>query len=134
MCTIDRRWSIAAGDFDAAARARIAFRDAMRAIASPSSDFDGAEIIFGELVTNALRHAGSDAAVRVRSTEGGFILEIRDRGAGFDLERAASHRPTDAEGGRGLMIAQKLGAELAVRRDGGACLVEARLPLICTCV
>jgi hypothetical protein len=32
------------------------------------------------------------------------------------------------------MIAQKLGAELAVRRDGGACLVEARLPLICTCV
>jgi anti-sigma regulatory factor (Ser/Thr protein kinase) len=131
LCTFDRCWHLDSGDFDSACHARIAFRESLRPIGTPDSDFDGAEIIFGELVTNALRHSGSAAVARVRCEQQHLVLEVRDGGEGFDLERAAGPGHSDAEGGRGLMIAQKLAADLRVESNDGAFVVKARLPVAC---
>ena len=132
MCKIERRWSLHRGDFDAAGRARADFREFLRPLGTTDSDLDGAEIIFGELLTNALRHSGSAAVARLTCDSARrFVLEIRDTGPGFTLESGVASANADAEGGRGLLIAQKLGAGLSVSADHGSCVVEAHLPVLC---
>jgi len=131
MCSFDEHWRIAPGDFASAARARVDFRQALLRNCGPSSDVEAAEIIFGELLTNALRHgkAGADAAVRCQGDR--FGLEITDEGPGFDLESVARRERAD-DGGRGLMIAERLGARLRAERRAGKWVVEATLPVACS--
>jgi anti-sigma regulatory factor (Ser/Thr protein kinase) len=131
MCTFDAHWRISPGDFTSAARVRVEFRQALLSNCAPSSDVGGAEIIFGELVTNALRHGKAGADVTVRCKGELFALEIADDGPGFDLESVAQRERVD-DGGRGLMIADRLGARLRAERRSGKWVVEAVLPVACS--
>jgi DNA-binding response OmpR family regulator len=66
---------------------------------------DDAALVVSELVTNAVRHAGSASIVVVNRTDGGIRVEVRDEGP-WTPDPGPS--PTDAERGRGLMIISAL--------------------------
>lgn len=107
---------------------RRSFRAQVAAVAADGSDIDAAELIYGELVGNAERHAGG-GSVEVRlevAGEGRPTLVVRDHGPG--LRRRASSDDPLAESGRGLAIVETLARGFAVTDapDGGT---EARAVL-----
>jgi anti-sigma regulatory factor (Ser/Thr protein kinase) len=76
-----------------------------------------AQLLVSELVTNSVRHSGSDGPIRVRAwvREADLRMEIADCGAGFEKELG----PTEehAESGRGLLILDALTDRWGVSRD-----------------
>jgi anti-sigma regulatory factor (Ser/Thr protein kinase) len=60
-----------------------------------------------EIATNALRHGGGIAQVRVGRAEGRFVCEVVDRGSGFDDPVAGYLVPREGTG-TGLWIARQL--------------------------
>lgn len=116
-------------DAERVLRQRRTFRARLDALARPPSDIDGAELIYGELVTNTVRYARGAVEVRLELSSGKSpVLVVRDHGPG--LHRTP--RPADpyAESGRGLAIVESLAHEVAVHdaADGGT-VVRAVLPI-----
>lgn len=108
-------------------RSRRAFRDTLVSLATPDSDVDAAELIFGELVANTLRHARGPVEVRL-DVDGHAQLVVRDRGPGFvPAPREAGDHD---EHGRGLFIVRCLASDVrVVRIPGGGTEIRATLPV-----
>ncbi len=95
--------------------------------ASPRLALDGAFVaqVFGNLVANAARYAGSAVALSLAETDGGLLLTVADDGPGFapeTLEKAADPYFTGEKGshfGLGLYICTTL-----CRHHGGWLKVE----------
>jgi anti-sigma regulatory factor (Ser/Thr protein kinase) len=60
-----------------------------------------------EIATNALRHGGGIAQVRVGRADGRFVCEVVDRGSGFDDPLAGYVAPRGGTG-TGLWVARQL--------------------------
>lgn len=92
---------------------------------------DDLRLVVSELVANAVLHAGLHPTQRivVRLWVGPTRarVEVEDPGRGF---RPHAARDSDAFGGRGLGIVQRLASEWGVAR-GDRTLVWAELPLTC---
>lgn len=75
---------------------------------------DVALLLTSEVVSNAVRHAATELALRLALDEQGTTLRIEVSDADDQLPRA-QEPPTDATGGRGLllveMLAERWGAE-----------------------
>jgi len=85
---------------------------------------DDAALVVSELVTNAVRHAGSASLMVVNRTDGGIRVEVRDEGPGAPVHDSSD---TDAEHGRGLMIVSALATAWGVEDDDGSKTVWAEL-------
>ncbi|MFE9000579.1 ATP-binding protein [Streptomyces sp. NPDC007875] len=87
---------------------------------------DDMAVVASELASNALKHAGSDATVRLQLVEGQALLEVDDS----SMQRPVARRvDTEMEEGRGLFLVQALAAEWGWRyRKGGGKTVWASLP------
>ena len=112
-------------------RLRRTFRERVRTLATPASDVAGAEMIYGELVGNAVRHAAGRVEVRLEVHDGDApVLTVRDHGPGLRCHPWTPRRDPYAESGRGLGIVEMLARDVAVRRprDGGT-VVRAVLPV-----
>lgn len=97
--------------------------------AQPGADLPGAELIAGELIVNAVRHAAGPIWVSVSWTGEQPVLRVADLGPGFELGPALPARATES-GGRGLFIVSNLSKELEVApRRGGGSIVSATLPV-----
>lgn len=83
-------------------------------------DYSSAELVFGELVGNVVRHTAGRVTVRVDWRGGYPELSVLDSGAGFDFE---AHLPEDmlSEAGRGLFLVNALTREFDVKKapEGG---------------
>lgn len=93
-------------------------------------DLFPASLIFGELISNVIKHAPS-GGVRVWLEPAGerFALCIKDAGPGF-TERQVHAQPDDrAESGRGLYIVRQVSEQLSFGRSNGGFVVRAVLPL-----
>ncbi len=66
---------------------------------------DIAQLVLTELVTNAVRHAGTEIDVRVSRLRARMQVSVRDRSA-LKLRRGGSGE--DGEGGRGLLVVEAL--------------------------
>jgi anti-sigma regulatory factor (Ser/Thr protein kinase) len=79
----------------------------MRRYGAPRSDFGGAELICGELIANAVRHAPGHVTVELEWSGDAPTLTIADGGPPFPI---APGLPPDAlaETGRGLFIVRSL--------------------------
>ncbi len=117
-----RRWAFETGDHATAQRSRAVFATVLGAGGMFDDDVFTSELIFGELLSNAVRYApGPVEVVLDWSGATTAILHFLDRGPGFTL---MPRLPTDllSERGRGLFLVWSLSEDFNVtkRLDGGA--------------
>ena len=88
---------------------------------------ESGSLAVSELVTNAVRHAGTDADIRLDLTfaDDGFTVAVHDEGDGEPA--IAPDRGLQA-GGRGLAIVASLSAGWGVEAEGDGKTVWCRLP------
>lgn len=80
-----------------------------------------AQLLVSELVTNAVRHTGSQqVGCEVRLSPGRLRLEVTDQGGGAQpFPTPAEETPdTDGENGRGLLLVSVLADAWGIRTDG----------------
>jgi anti-sigma regulatory factor (Ser/Thr protein kinase) len=104
------------GGMNAPARARTALRSLDRTLADVKDDVD---ILVSELVTNSVRHAGSDLIeLEARTSPTTVRVEVGDSGPGFDRQDPPEPDP-DRVGGYGLYLVDRLANRWGVERTGG---------------
>jgi anti-sigma regulatory factor (Ser/Thr protein kinase) len=86
----------------------------------PASTCAEAELLIGELVSNVVRHVGTEARVRVRSSVRGLSVEVRDTG---DPAAAVGPVEPSVRGGRGLRVVEVVATSWGVRRCAGGKVV-----------
>ncbi|MDP9017813.1 MAG: SpoIIE family protein phosphatase [Candidatus Eremiobacteraeota bacterium] len=115
-------WSFNSGDAQLAHASRSLFLSYLLQRGIPGDDYAGAELVFGELIGNVVRHTAGRATVRVNWTGPYPELQVVDSGKGFDLETAL---PKDvlSEAGRGLFLINALTREFDIKSlpSGGTC-------------
>lgn len=115
---LEPAWRFVTDDASTAAPARASFTSYLRNRGLEQGAVDAAELIFGELVSNVVRHAAGPIEVEVFWDREGCRLIVRDRGPGF-IARASLPEPY-AESGRGLFLITLFGGLTTVeRRPGG---------------
>jgi PAS domain S-box-containing protein len=107
-------WTFSSEDARAAVDARGLFVEFLHGIAADDELVDRAELIFGELLGNVVRHAPGPVEISFDLDSSPGILHVIDSGPAFTL--APSHLPDDAfsELGRGLFIVQQLASDVRV--------------------
>lgn len=120
-------WTIQRGDLKAATAARREFTKYVRSKhASEDASYD-ATLIFGELVSNAVKCARH--SVRVEVLEDTWTsLRVVDDGDCFD-QPTMPMPPVEAQSGRGLSIVNQLALNLDVAVSKQRCEVTAVLPI-----
>lgn len=119
-------WRLETGDYRGASEARADFRERfLRGCEVEAGSLS--ELLFGELVANAVRHARSEVWVFAVS-DGSAYLQVIDDGECFSQD-AIAPQPLGAENGRGLYIASTIAQQLQVARIGERCVVTALLPM-----
>jgi PAS domain S-box-containing protein len=114
----DERWSFSTENAQAANDARADFVRFLKGKCDDARAIETAEVVFGELVGNVVRHAPGPVDVTLEWKRGGPILHIIDRGTSFEQRQRLPSDPL-AEGGRGLFIAGQLSAGLKVSHLSG---------------
>ena len=108
-----RYWSYVG---DAVDEARCVRRDVRRFLEvqadAASSDLDGAELVVGELVANAVLHGAPPFGVCVDWTDDPPVLCVVDRGLGMPPVYPAPG--PDSETGRGLLIVRALAGGISI--------------------
>jgi len=112
-----RYWSYVGDCADDTSRVRRAVRSFLERQADPEvSDLDGAELVVGELVANAVRHGAPPYGVCIDWHDDPPILCVVDRGDGM---RPLYPAPgPQSERGRGLLLVRALAGEVVVDGPG----------------
>lgn len=95
-------------------------------------DYSAAELIFGELLGNVVRHAPGRVEVRLDYTRDVPVLHVLDDGPGFQSRRRQERLPDDdlSESGRGLFIISACAASFTMQnRECGGTHAMATLSL-----
>lgn len=111
-------WHFDAENARAANEARAEFVERLRPIAKTKADLSAAELVFGELVGNVVRHAPGPIDVELDLSGNSPELHVIDRGLGFVRHPSLPSNPL-SETGRGLYIIQQLTRTLCVERIAG---------------
>jgi anti-sigma regulatory factor (Ser/Thr protein kinase) len=102
----------------------------LRKACNGQSDFGGAEIIFGELVANVVRHAPGPIQITARSdSRGSVTLNVFDTGPAFKIAPALP-ASLSSESGRGLYVISQLCAHLSSIRTEIGNKVSVVLPVL----
>jgi anti-sigma regulatory factor (Ser/Thr protein kinase) len=110
-------WSFDARDARSTRDVRELFIAYLRAKGRPDADYAGAELVFGELLGNVVRHAPGTVDIEVEWRGDAPVLHVLDRGPGYD--RLGTLPPTFSETGRGLYLVTTLTREFTVTRLPG---------------
>jgi anti-sigma regulatory factor (Ser/Thr protein kinase) len=110
-------WTFASEDAQKATKARRQFIEALKIRGAADSDYYAAELIFGELVGNVVRHAPGKINIRLDWTGCDAVLCVGDTGEGFDTN--AKLPDAFSESGRGLFIVSKLAREFHIEKIKG---------------
>jgi serine phosphatase RsbU (regulator of sigma subunit)/anti-sigma regulatory factor (Ser/Thr protein kinase) len=120
-----REWSWHFNFVPGAADMELARISLARALdAADAADRHGAQIVFGELLANVVRHAPGPSEVRLICHDEEIALHVLDRGPGFDPD-ALPVPALLSESSRGLIIVRALATTLVIRprADGGTHVV-----------
>lgn len=113
----------------AATDARWSFVNQLRRAGVDQRDVDIAEIVFGELVANVVRHAPGPIDIALEWQGDRAILHVTDRGGGFSRTKHQHEDPL-RESGRGLWLVERFGGTIEVERlQGFGTHVRVVLPL-----
>jgi GAF domain-containing protein len=108
-------WGFDVADSASAYAIKQDFLSAVFGYAGRHAETNACEVIFSELVGNALRHAPGRLSLALSTDDEGLWLHVMDEGRGFDAKPAL---PTDiwSESGRGLFLVDALANAVVVRR------------------
>lgn len=121
------RWIFASDRASDALTQRHAVVAFLRERGETSADYNAAEVVFGELVGNVVRHASGPIAIEVAWGALVPVLHVRDRGPGFTYAGPRLSSPDD-EGGRGIFLVAAFVDDLRVAPNpGGGSWVSATL-------
>ena len=117
-------WSADVSDALQGMRARRDFCEYLTRFATITSDVSAAELIFGELLANIVRHAYGSGTFSLDWRDPHARLVVEDRGCGFREPPRGSLEDPAAESGRGLALVALLAVEVSLsnRPGGGACI------------
>jgi len=106
-------WSLNANDPQAARTARKEATARLREHAASGDVLGSAELIIGELLSNAARHADGNVCLELGIEGGHAQISVHDTSPSFALD---FHRPPDefSECGRGLFIISELARRVSV--------------------
>jgi PAS domain S-box-containing protein len=110
-----RRWMFACLDADGLSSMRREFRALLIGYGLSELRLEAAELVFGELAGNVVRHAAGSVEFVLDNTGGDLVLHVIDEGPGFER---APMLPIDvmSESGRGLFIVSELTREFSVTK------------------
>ena len=100
-------------------------RRALAVLAIPDQVRKTLALVVSELVTNAIRHAGTPITLVVTDGEDELRVEVGDAGPGFDWPLT---EPRPETGGLGLTVVDALSKEWGIDRDSGGCAVWCVIP------
>ena len=108
------RWAFDVADSAAAYAIKRDFVAAVREVYGDAADGNACEIIFSELVGNALRYAPGRLSLGLSVDERGAWLHVMDDGPGYS---APPSLPLDvwSESGRGLFLVRALAGDFTIR-------------------
>lgn len=111
-------WTINASDVHAARATRKAATAALRTLTNSDEKLGAAELIIGELLSNAARHTDGNVCLEIGSDDGHAEISVYDSSTDFAIE---VKRPLDemAETGRGLYIISQLARRLSIHPHDG---------------
>jgi anti-sigma regulatory factor (Ser/Thr protein kinase) len=123
------RWLISL-DLASVTRTRHEFRKWLERCVGNDHPLTEYELVFGELVTNAVRYGRAPINVEAECSERRLSIRVEDWGSCFEIAKARPARPL-AEGGRGLDIVKALASDVTVN-DGAdhPCVVVATMDLV----
>jgi anti-sigma regulatory factor (Ser/Thr protein kinase) len=106
-------WSLNANDAGAARAVRKAATATLRSQTESEECLGAAELVIGELLSNAARHADGNVCVELTIADGHAAVSVHDTSSTFELD---IRRPADefSESGRGLFIISELARKIAV--------------------
>ena len=115
------RWVFDAADPADAAAARHAYIARLRAVGFSRDELHAAELVFGELIGNAYRHARGAVEVMLDVSGTVAVLHVLDAGDGFEFRPRLPADPL-SERGRGLFLVKTFADEFSMerRRSGGS--------------
>lgn len=117
------RWHLDASDAAAATALRMKSTGSLAHKDFSSEDIANAELVFGELIGNVVRHTRGNCQVDIVIDHGGprTVLHVLDSGAGFSYVSRLVPDPY-CESGRGLFLIAAMTADFQVdqRSDGGS--------------
>ncbi len=107
----DAVWEFRSDNAEDAMHCRHEFEDVLGRVGR--YDVFSSTLIYGELVSNVIKHAPGPIRVRLRFDHDDAVLTVQDYGVGFVPQITL---PADlfAESGRGLCIVQNLSRDLTV--------------------
>jgi anti-sigma regulatory factor (Ser/Thr protein kinase) len=116
-----KRWVFLADDESVATGVRHAIAGVLRSVGATDAEAADAELVFGELLGNVVRHTEGFVEAALDLTPESPVLHVLDRGPGF-LYYARLPKDSLSESGRGLYITKKLSRDIIVepRPDGGS--------------
>lgn len=114
-----RVWHFDARDSSTTGRVKYELLQALAALGPLAPDRDAAEIVFGELLSNVVRHTPGTAFVRYEIDGGRVRLTVEDRGKPYRLNGLAAPTATrpdnDAESGRGMFLISAVAEGLEIQ-------------------
>ena len=121
-------WYYEAEDSTTALRKRREFVKYLRDYGAPGEDYDAAELIFGEIVGNAVVHAPGPMHMHVDWPDGRATLHVSDEGPPI---RVITNLPADPldEHGRGLAVANRLSRGISSEPSAVGKTIVAKLPV-----
>jgi PAS domain S-box-containing protein len=124
-----KRWAFDAENARAAQDARGEFVQYLREHVDDCDSINAAELVFGELIGNVVRHAPGAIDIDLDWSREQPVLHVIDRGRAFEPGRVLPADPL-SESGRGLYIVRRLTSDLRVEHvPGYGNHVMAELPL-----
>ena len=84
-----------------------------------SGDADGAILALHEAMVNSHRHGGGVTAASAGFVGDTLVVQVADRGEGFDIPESPELVDLASERGRGLYLIRQLASEAHVVRAGG---------------
>jgi len=127
---LSMEWHFRSDDANDALSKRRPFAEFLRARCTPESDWQAAEIVYGELVANVVKHAPGPIEIMLRSDSRGTVtIEVFDTATRFRIARAVEP-PLYSESGRGLHITWQLCGNLSRTKTPNGGKVSVVLPVI----
>lgn len=117
-------WQFSAGDEQAMRRVKAQY---LRRVADYyNGDVWSAELLFGELVGNAIRHVGGDVSVSLYERDGAAIIGVADQKPMLPQSRIAGDDLS--ESGRGFELVHALSKRTLIRLESKGKEIIAEIP------